>query len=165
MLRQLQRLFWRSRIRGATFWIALNKRWRNRRTAVRAHWEQAGVECSPAAPARRNPDLLAVGRSAKIAFKPVSDVVGNSAAPPPRGRADDRVSDDRAAQLYAAIVQSSEQAIFSTDLSGVIFDLESRGATAFRLLGGRGDRQASDNHLSFQPGGRGDDNLRPHSSH
>jgi len=30
------------------------------------------------------------------------------------------VSDDRAAQLYAAIVQSSEQAIFSTDLSGVI---------------------------------------------
>ena len=30
------------------------------------------------------------------------------------------MSDDRAAQLYAAIVQSSEQAILSTDLSGVI---------------------------------------------
>ena len=40
--------------------------------------------------------------------------------PPPRGRADDRLSDDRAAQLYAAILLSSEQAILSTDLSGVI---------------------------------------------
>ena len=30
------------------------------------------------------------------------------------------MSDDRAAQLYVAIVQSSEQAILSTDLSGVI---------------------------------------------
>jgi PAS domain S-box-containing protein len=40
--------------------------------------------------------------------------------PPPRGRADDRLSDDSAAQLYAAILLSSEQAILSKDLSGVI---------------------------------------------
>ena len=50
----------------------------------------------------------------------MSELVGKGAVPPPRGRADDRLSDDRAAQLYAAIVQSSEQAILSTDLSGVI---------------------------------------------
>ena len=52
--------------------------------------------------------------------KPVSNVVGNGEAPLCRGKADDPLSEDRAAQLYAAIVQSSEQAILSTDLSGVI---------------------------------------------
>jgi len=93
-------------------------RWRNRQTAAGAHREQAKprVERRPAG----RHEIPTCFRGPVCEDKPVSNVVGNGEAPPRRGRGDDPLSDDRAAQLYAAIVQSSEQAILSTDLSGVI---------------------------------------------
>ena len=50
----------------------------------------------------------------------VPDALGHKGAPPAGGIGGDRLTDDRAAQHYAAIIEWSDDAIISKDLNGVI---------------------------------------------